>query len=48
MGLLMGKFDKVSARLSFSPRSCRTVAKNSIKPLVFMYHEPMSFFGGGV
>ena len=42
----MRKFDKVSARLSFSPRSCTTVAENAVKPLVFMYHEAMSIFLG--
>ena len=42
----MRKFDKVSARLNFSPRCCRAVAKNAIKPLVFMYCEPMSIFLG--
>ena len=42
----MRKFDKVSARLSFSPKYCRAVAENAIKPLVFMYHEAMSIFLG--
>ena len=46
LGLLMRKYDKVSARLSSSPKYCRAVAKNSIKPLVFMYHEAMSIFLG--
>ena len=41
----MRKYDKMSARLSFSPKYCRT-AENSIKPLVFMYHEAMSIFLG--
>ena len=42
----MRKFDKVSARLSFSPRCCTAVAENAVKPLVFMYHEAMSIFLG--
>ena len=42
----MRKFVKVSARLSFSPRCCRAVAKNAIKPLVFTYQEAMSIFLG--
>ena len=46
LGLLIRKFDKVSARLSFSPRSCRAVAEDAIKPLVFIYHEAMSTFLG--
>ena len=36
----------MSARLSFSPKHCRAVAENSIKPLVFMCHEGMSIFLG--
>ena len=40
----MRKCDKVSARLSFSPKYCRAVAKNPIKPLVFKYHEAISIF----
>ena len=40
----MRKFDKLSARLSFSPKYCRAVAENAIKPLVFMYLEAMSTF----
>ena len=40
----MRNFDRVSARLSFSPKYCRAVAENAIKPLVFMYHEAMSTF----
>ena len=42
----MRKFDKVSARLSFSSKHCRAVAENAIKPLVFIYHEAMSIFLG--
>ena len=42
----MRNFDKVSARLSFSPEHCRAVAENAIKPLIFMYHEAMSIFLG--
>ena len=42
----MRKFDKVSARLSFSPKYCRVVAENAIKLVVFMYHEAMSIFLG--
>ena len=42
----MRKFNKVSARLSFSPKYCRPVAENAIKPLIFMYHEGMSIFLG--
>ena len=30
VGLLMRKFGKVSSRLSFSPKYCRAVAKNSL------------------
>ena len=41
---LLRKYDKMSARLSFSPKYCRAVAENSIKPLLFMYHEDMSIF----
>ena len=40
----MRKSDKT--RLSFSPKYCRTVAENAIKPLVFMYHEAISIFLG--
>ena len=42
----MRKFDKVSARLSFSPKYRRAVAENAIKPLIFMYNEAMSIFLG--
>ena len=42
----MRKFDKVSARLSFSPKYHRAVAENAIKPLIFMYNEAMSIFLG--
>ena len=42
----MRKFDKMSARLSFSPNYCRAVAENAIKSLVLMYHEAMSIFLG--
>ena len=42
----MRKFDKVSARLSFSPKYCGAVDKNAIKPLIFMYHEAMSIYFG--
>ena len=45
-GLLMRKFDKVNARLSFSPKYCRVDAKKAIKQLVFMSHEAMSIFWG--
>ena len=38
LGLLMRKFDKMSVRLSFSPKYCRALAKYGIKPLV-LYHE---------
>ena len=44
LGLLMRKFDKVSARVSFSPKHCRAVAENAIKPLIFMYLEGISIF----
>ena len=44
LGLLMRKFDKVSARLGFSPKYCSAVAEKAIKSLVFMYHESMSIF----
>ena len=39
LGLLMRKYDKASARLSFSPKYYRAVAQNAIKPLISMYHE---------
>ena len=42
----MRKYDKVSARLSFSPKYCRAIAENAIKPLVFMYHKAMCIFLG--
>ena len=42
----MRKFDKVSARLSFSPKYCRAIPENAIKRLIFMYHEAMSIFLG--
>ena len=42
----MRKFDKMSARLSLSPKYCRSLAENAIKPLIFMYHEAMSIFLG--
>ena len=42
----MRKYDNVSAWLSFSPKYCRGIAENSIKPLVFMYHEALSKFLG--
>ena len=40
----MRKFDKISARLSFSSKYFRALAENAINPLVFMYHEAMSIF----
>ena len=40
----MGIFDKVRARLSFSPRYCRAVAENTVKSSAFMYHKAMSIF----
>ena len=43
----MRKLDKVSARLSFSPKYCRAVAKDAIKPLVVMYHEAVSIISWG-
>ena len=42
----MRKFDKVSARLSFSPKYRRAVAENAIKPLIFIYLGAMSIFWG--
>ena len=42
LGLLIRKSEKVSARLSFSPKYCKAVAENAIKPLIFIYHEAMS------
>ena len=42
----MRKLEKVSARLSFSPKYRRAVAKNATKPLIFMYHEAVSIFLG--
>ena len=38
----MRKFDKMSARLSFSPKYYKAVAENAMKPLIFMYHKAMS------
>ena len=46
VGVADEKFDKVSARLSFSPKYCRPSDESVIKPLVFMYHEAMSIFLG--
>ena len=40
----MRKFDKVSARVNFSPRYHSAVAKKAMKPLVFMYHEARNIF----
>ena len=42
----MRKYDKVSARLSFSLKHYRTVDENAIKPVGFMRHEAMSIFLG--
>ena len=42
----MRKFDKVSARLSFSPKYCRAVVKNAIKTFIFMHDEARSIFLG--
>ena len=39
----MRKFDKVSARLGFSPRRSRQLLK---MPLMLMYHETTSIFLG--
>ena len=36
----------MNARLNFSPRYCRAVAKDVIKLLVFMHNEAMSIFLG--
>ena len=44
--LLMRKFDKVSASLSFSPKYCRAIVKIAIKPLIFVYHEAINIFLG--
>ena len=38
LGLLVGKFDKVSARLSFSTKYRRAVAKKCYK--TFNFHVP--------
>ena len=46
LGVTDEKFDRLSARLSFSLKYCRAVAENYIKSLVFMYHEAMSIFWG--
>ena len=46
LGLLMRKFDKVSARLSLSPKYGRAVAENAIKHFIFVYNEAMSIFLG--
>ena len=46
LGLLMEKFDKVSASLSFSSKYCGAVAENVTKHLIFMYHQAMSIFLG--
>ena len=41
----MRKFDKMSARLSFSPKYIAgPLAENAIKPLVFIYREATSIF----
>ena len=42
----MRKLDKVSARLSFSPKYGKAVAENAIKSLVLMYHEAICIFLG--
>ena len=42
----MRKYDKVSARLSFSAKCYMAVAENAIKPLVFMLKEDMSILLG--
>ena len=42
----MRNFDKMSVRLSFSPKHCSALAENAIKPLVFMYHEAIRIFLG--
>ena len=38
----MRKFDKVSARQSFSSKHCSAVAEKAMKPPVLMYHEAMN------
>ena len=38
-GLLIRKFGKVIARLSFSPKYYNADAEKAMKPLVFMHHE---------
>ena len=42
----MRKVDKMSARLSFSLKYCRAVAKYAVKPLIFMYFKAMCIFLG--
>ena len=42
----MRKFDKISVRLSFSPKYCRAGSENTMKLLIFMHHEAMSIFLG--
>ena len=42
----MRMFEKMSARLTLSLKYRRTQTENSIKRLVFMYHEAMSIFLG--
>ena len=44
LGLLMRKFNEVSAKLSFSLKYDKVVAENAVKPLFFMYHETMYIF----
>ena len=43
----MSKLDKVSAKLSFSPKYCSAVAKKAIfKTSSFIYHEAICIFLG--
>ena len=38
----MREVNKMNARLSFSPKYCKPVAENAIKPLLLMCNEAMS------
>ena len=40
----MIKFDKMTAKLSVSPKHCNPVAKKATKPQVPTYREAMSIF----
>ena len=46
LGLLMRKFVKMSAKLSYSQKYRTAVAQNAINSVVFMYHKAMNIFLG--